>query len=598
MSLIAELKRRNVFRVGVAYLALGWIVTQVTTTVAPLLHLPDWIGPVVLWIGVIGFPFVLLFSWIYELTPEGIKRESEIDRTQSITHLTARRLDYVVIALLVAALGLYLVHEFGPARSKPVTVVTSAQPAGPAAAVDRSVAVLPFVDMSEARDQEYFADGISEELLNLLAQVPQLRVIARTSSFSFKGKEVDIAEIASKLKVAHVLEGSIRKSGDKLRITAQLIRASDSSHLWSQTYDREMTDVFKVQDEIAAAVVGQLKVTLLGNAPKVHSTSPQAYALFLQGREIGRQYNQAAFRQERDLLKQALAIDPAYSPAWAELAKVSVGEIDLGFVTPDAGIKEGLANVAQALSHDPTYAPAYAQRAIFEGVLERDYPSAARSLEQALALDPANPDIIGAAGVLARRLGRLDLAIQLGNYQVSRDPVNPDGYDLLGLSYRYSGQLDKSVAAYRTLLRLAPDSGWTHTALGHVLMQQGKVEAALAEYQQEPLEDHRLTGLARAYRALGRQVEADAAVAELKRKYANTRPFGVAAVMAERGDKEQAFALLDKAEEIHDLDLGSISVFPDFASLYDDPRWPVLLQRLGQSKEQLAAVKFDVAIPQ
>jgi tetratricopeptide (TPR) repeat protein len=214
-----------------------------------------------------------------------------------------------------------------------------------------------------------------------------------------------------------------------------------------------------------------------------------------------------------------------------------------------------------------------------------------------LALDPANPDIIGAAGVLARRLGRLDLAIQLGNYQVSRDPVNPDGYDLLALSYRYSGQLDKSVAAYRTILRLAPDSGWTHTALGHVLMQQGKPDAALAEYQQEPLEDHRLTGLARAYRALGRQAEADAAVAELMRKYANTRPFSIAAVMAERGDKDRAFALLDRAAEIHDLDLGSIGTFPDFATLHDDPRWPALLRRLGQSKEQLAAIKFEVSVP-
>ena len=296
LSLIAELKRRNVFRVSIAYLALGWIVTQVTTTVAPMLHLPDWVGPVVLWIGVIAFPFVVMFSWIYELTPEGLKREIEIDRSASITHHTARRLDYVVIALLVVAIGLYGYHEFRSAGDQRVTVVARTTPGATAAGADRSVAVLPFVDMSADKDQEYFADGISEELLNLLAQIPQLRVIARTSSFAFKGKEVDIAEIAKKLNVANVLEGSVRKSGDKLRITAQLIRASDSSHLWSQTYDRELTDVFTVQDEIAAAVVEQLKVTLLGSAPKARVTDPKAYGLFLQARELGRQYSAEGVR--------------------------------------------------------------------------------------------------------------------------------------------------------------------------------------------------------------------------------------------------------------------------------------------------------------
>ncbi len=196
MSFFGELKRRNVFRVAAAYLTLGWIVTEVTSTVAPMLHLPEWVGPVVLWIGVIGFPFVLLFSWIYELTPEGLKKETEVDRTQSVTQHTARKLDYVIIALLVVAIGLAAFHEFRPGARR-VTVVASTKPdATPEPKIDRSVAVLPFADMSAGKDQEYFADGISEEVLNLLAKVPQLRVIARTSSFSFKGREADIAEIA------------------------------------------------------------------------------------------------------------------------------------------------------------------------------------------------------------------------------------------------------------------------------------------------------------------------------------------------------------------------------------------------------------------
>jgi TolB-like protein/Tfp pilus assembly protein PilF len=597
LSLIAELKRRNVVRVSAAYLALGWIVTQVTSTVAPLLHLPAWIGPVVLWIGVIGFPFVVMFSWVYELTPEGLKRESEVDRPASITHHTARRLDYVVIGLLVVAIGLFGYHEFRPAGDKRVTVVARTTPGAAAAGGDRSVAVLPFVDMSAGKDQEYFADGISEELLNLLAQVPQLRVIARTSSFSFKGKEVEIAEIARKLNVANVLEGSVRKSGDRLRITAQLIRASDSSHLWSQTYDRTMTDVFTVQDEIAAAVVEQLKVTLLGSAPKARATDPQAYGLFLQAREVGRQYSATSYERAIALYKQALAIDPTYAPAWDGLAFIYFGQMDLGVLTIEQGLALGNEAIKNALAHDPSYALAYGHQALFEGLIGRDYAAAARHLEQGLALDPTNVDIIGIASAIARRLGRLELAIALGQYSVARDPVNIDGYDGLGLAYRYNGQLDESIVAYRKLLSLAPDAGWERTALGNVLLQKGDVNAALAEFQKEPIEVFRLSGLTDAYGVLGRKAESDAALADLMKKYPDTKPFIVATVLARRGDIDGAFEMLDKAARIHDLDLGAAAVMPPLDVLHKDPRWLPLLRRLGLAPEQLAAIRFDVNVP-
>jgi TolB-like protein/Flp pilus assembly protein TadD len=600
LSLIAELKRRNVFRVGAAYLALGWIVTQVTATVAPWLHLPEWVGPVVLWIGVIGFPFVVMFAWIYELTPEGIKRESEVDPSASVTHHTARRLDYVIIALLVIAIGLFAFHEFRPTRDAGVTLVARTTPGTvPAAAGgDRSVAVLPFVDMSAGKDQEYFADGISEELLNLLAKVPQLRVIARTSSFSFKGKEVDITEIAQKLNVANVLEGSVRKSGDTLRITAQLIRASDSSHLWSQTYDRKLTDVFAVQDEIAAAVVEQLKVTLLGAAPKVTVTDPKAYGLFLQARELSRQYSASSLEQAIGLYKEALAIDPSYAPAWDAMARAYFGQMDLGVLTIEQGLPLGKEAVGKALEHDPSFAPAYGTQAIFEAIIGRDYPAAVQHLERGLALDPANIDIIGIAAAVARRLGRLDLAIALGEYKVAHDPVSIEGYDDLGLAYRYNGQLDESIAAYRKLLSLAPDAGWERTALGSVLLQKGDAEAALAEFQKEPIEVYRLGGLAMAYAVLGRKAESDTAFAEMMKKYPETKPFTTACVLVYRGDLDGAFEMLDKAARMHDIDAGATAIFPTFAPLHKDPRWLPLLRRLGLAPEQLAAIKFDIKVPQ
>jgi TolB-like protein len=598
LSLVAELKRRNVFRVAAAYLTLGWIVTEVTSTVAPMLHLPDWVAPVVLWIGVIGFPFVLLFSWIYELTPEGLKKESEVDRTQSVTHHTARRLDYVVIALLVVAIGLAAFHEFRPGARR-VTVVASAQPdAAPEPKIDRSVAVLPFADMSAGKDQEYFADGISEEVLNLLAKVPQLRVIARTSSFSFKGSEADIAEIARKLNVANVLEGSVRTSGDKVRITAQLIRASDSSHMWSETYDRQLTDVFAVQDEIAAAVVEQLKVTLLDAPPKARKTDPKAYALYLQGRELEYQYSPQSLEQAIALYQQALAIDGSYAPAWDRLSVAYFGQVDLAALTPVRGVELMRDATDKALAADPTYAPAYGHAAMPEAFIERNYDAAARHVEQGFALDPTNLEIISVASSLARRLGRLELAIALGEYVASRDPVNVDAYDNLGLAYRYAGQLDKSIAAYRTLLSLSPEAGWEHTALGFVLLQKGEVDAALEEFEKEPVECFRLGGLAAAYRRLGRNAESDAATAEVVGKCAGKKPFSAAGLLASRGDVDGAFAMLEKAAEINDLDLGAIVTFPAFDGMRDDPRWLPFMRGLGLAPEQLDAIRLDVKVPQ
>ena len=286
-------------------------------------------------------------------------------------------------------------------------------------------------------------------------------MIARTSSF-LQGQGVDVTTIAKTLNVANVLEGSVRKSGDTVRITAQLIRASDSSHLWSQTYDRQMTDVFKVQDEIAGAVVEQLKIKLLGAAPKLSVTDPHAYALFLQARELMRQYNPEAFEQAIALYKQALAIDPSYAPAWDGLANGYFRLIDVGAVTVDQVLPAAHEAINQALRNDPGYAPAYARAALFEGAIEGDLVTAARHVEQGLARDPANLDLIGAAIKIARRLGRLELTGDLAEYMVVRDPVNVYGHEQVAISYVYAGRWDEAIAAFRTGLKLSPGSAAQH----------------------------------------------------------------------------------------------------------------------------------------
>ena len=307
MSLFSELKRRNVLRVAVAYLAVAWLLIQIVETLFPVFGLSDALIRLVVILLAIGFPLTLIFSWLYELTPEGLKLERDVDRSRSVAHHTGKKLDRAIIVVLALSLGYFALDKFvlDPARDA-IREESVAQQARSEALVesygDKSIAVLPFVNMSSDAEQEYFSDGISEELLNLLAKIPELRVISRSSSFSYKGKEVSIPIVAEQLNVAHILEGSVRKTGNRVRITAQLIEARSDTHLWSETYDRTLDDIFATQDEIAAEVVEQLKVTLLSNdAPKVRQTDPAAYALFLQARHIRLQGSGEAYEKARQL---------------------------------------------------------------------------------------------------------------------------------------------------------------------------------------------------------------------------------------------------------------------------------------------------------
>ncbi len=269
MGLISELRRRNVIRMAVLYAIAAWLIMQVAEVIMDLANLPDWIGTTTLWLLAVGFPIALIFSWFYEITPEGLSLEKDVDRAESITHVTGRRLDFIVISLLCAAVILFAYDKWwmqGPP--------------------EKSIAVLPFENMSGDPGQEYFSDGLAEELLNLLARIPELRVTSRSSAFFYKGKKFKIADVGRELNVGHILEGSVRRSGDTVRITAQLIDVTTDAHLWSQTWDRTFDDIFIIQDEIAEAVVDALKISLLGDTPRALETTPEAYALYLQGRSL------------------------------------------------------------------------------------------------------------------------------------------------------------------------------------------------------------------------------------------------------------------------------------------------------------------------
>ena len=573
-----RLRRRKVVQWSAAYVAAAWALLQGLEFLADLYGWPTAFLRVVTLALAVGLPIVVTLAWYH-----GDRGEQQVGGTE------------LTIVALLFLLGGGVVWYY-QRTADTTTTGTSAPAAEKPIPTDASIAVLPFVNMSSDKEQEYFADGISEELLNLLAQVPELRVIARTSSFSFKGKEVDITEIARKLNVANVLEGSVRKSGDTLRITAQLVRASDSSHLWSKTYDRQMTDVFKVQDEIAAAVVEQLKIKLLGQAPKAREANPEAYALFLQARELRRQHTAEGWEQSITLSQQALALDAGYAAAWHELARSYVMQIAYGLRPREEGLRLAREAAARAVAIDPDDALVHDLLGWMAMYLDTDLAAAARHLGHALALEPANPGIIGSAAVLAQNLGRLETAIALNEYANARDPVRPAGYVNLARNYRCAGHLDQAIASLRTALRLAPAYIGAHFQMGLAFLLKGEPQAALDEAQKEPKEVQRLLGLTIVYHTLDRKAESDAALATVIKEYPDW-PYNIAYALAWRNERDRAFEWLYKAAAQYDPGLVEMVPEPLFTNLHEDPRWLPFLRKLGMAPEKLAAIKFDVKVP-
>jgi len=588
MSFFSELKRRNVYRAAVLYAASAWLLVQVVTAVVPYFQIPEWVVRWIIVAAVIGFPFWLAFAWLYEFTPDGLKRESEIDPADSVAHQTGRKLDFIIIGVMAVAIVLLLTDRFVPRRGVNQQVEV--------AIPERSIAVLPFVNMSDDKANEYFSDGISEELLNLLAKIPQLQVTARTSSFSFKGKDTAIPEIARTLHVAHVLEGSVRKAGNSVRITAQLIRAGTGTHLWSQTYDRKLDDIFAIQDEIAADVVKQLKVTLLGAAPKVRTADPEAYALYLQAVQLGRQYTAEAFQQSDALLRKALAIDPRYAPAWDGLARNFTNKVSLGVLPSKAGYAEAREAATKALAIDPEYAPAYARLGWVAMTGDNDPAGAAQHFKRALALNSSDLNVLTNTAMLLRSLGHLDEAVALNEAVVRRDPVNVTTLFNLGVDHRLAGQYDAAIASLRTVLSLAPGRGAAHTELGTALLLKGDAQGALAEIEQEKSSWVRIS-LPLAYHALGRKAESDAALKKLIAKDAADSAYNIAYVHAFRGEADQAFEWLDKAVQYGDTGFSEILTEQLFANIHTDPRWLPFLRKIGKAPEQIAKIDFHVTLP-
>jgi len=398
--------------------------------------------------------------------------------------------------------------------TKPLELAKTVTPA----ASLRSIAVLPFADMSPGKDQEYFSDGLSEELLNVLAKIPELRVTGRTSSFQFKGKIEDLRAIGQKLNVATLLEGSVRKAGNRIRITAQLVNAADGFHLWSETYDRELDDIFAVQDEVSRSVAKALKVTLLGQEsqrPAPRGGSAEAFNLYLQGRYFSARPAAEGLEKALSYYQQALKVEPGYALAWVGLADVHVQQADNGFVPFDEGYPQARREAEKALELDPSLAEAHSTLGWIKTSFYWDWTGADADFKRALELEPGNANVLSPASYLALALGRLDEALQLSRRAVELDPLNLRAHNNLATVASWAGQVDEAEAALRKLLELNPVFPGGHQMLGRVNLGRSRPEAALEEMEREKHPVWRRFGLALAYNALGRMKEADAGLAEL-----------------------------------------------------------------------------------
>jgi len=491
MSVIAELKRRNVFRVAALYFVAGWILLQVGDLLFGLLGLPTWTNKLLFAALVLGFVPALIFSWVYELTPEGLKREHEVERNASITTETARKLDLIVVGLLVVAIAVVALERFIP-RTAPIPAATDAasgaSPAkAPVQAAAKSIAVLPFVNISGDTANEYFADGLSEELLNLLAKIPDLRVAARTSAFKFKGEKIDVQEVAQKLNVAHILEGSVRKSGNKVRITAQLIKAADGYHLWSETYDRTLDDIFVVQDDIAGEVVKALKLTLLGSTSVTRSrpVDPEAYNLALQGRFFLDRRGREDLERAVEYFRRSRERDPDYAPAWAGLSEAYSLQANYGHGPVAEGNRRAREAAEKALALDPQLVDAHLALSRIQQGYDWDWEAADASILRALELEPGSAEALRHAGVQAYTLGRWDEAIDLASKAIERDPLRPNSYSNLGSALLAVNRDTEAEAAFRKALELDPEGSSRHWSIARTLLLQGKTEAALRETEQE-----------------------------------------------------------------------------------------------------------------
>jgi serine/threonine-protein kinase len=580
-NFFAELKRRNVYKVAVAYAVVGWLLMQIATQIFPFFEIPNWAVRLIVLAIVIGFPIALVIAWAFELTPEGIKRTEDVDpfdsRSGQVLAAAAQRPRhrawiFVVIIAGAMSLGLFFLGRItAPSKQRGANEVSS-----------KSIAVLPFVDLSEGHNQEYFCDGISEEILDALAKVEGLRVVARTSSFSFKGKNSDVAEIGQKLNVQNVLEGSLRREGNRIRVTAQLINARDGFHIWSDTYERELQSVFAVQDEITRAIVDALKVTLAVVPAARPQQNAEAYDLYLQGLYLSNKTDEESLRKSLVLFQRALDVDPNFGRAWTGIAKAWLWLAD-AYVRPVEAWPKVENAASKALALNETDAEAHCYLGDWKRIIGGDPRAEQVELNRAIELAPNLAIAHMFMAAVHSSECELDEAIKEIQIAEKLDPISPTVIWFAVPVYAAADRFDDAITAGKRL-EVNPNHIYFEPPLAEAYRLKGDWSAAAAIYEKAQKQTQSASsGLAVTYAKMGRTDDARKILNELidksRRQYVSGET--IALIYLALGDREKALGWLKVACDEHSAPFYTFACSPDYRPLHSDPRFAELVRRIG-----------------
>jgi serine/threonine-protein kinase len=588
-NFFAELKRRNVYKVAVAYAVVSWLLIQAASILFPTFDAPPWAMKIFVVVLVLGFPAALVLSWAFEITPEGIKRESDIGPNESITQHTGRKIIAITIALAVVAASLFV---YQLVRSK--STVTPRQSEAATEVPNKSIAVLPFDNLSRDPDNAYFCEGVQDEILTRLAKVADLKVISRTSTQHFKSAPDNLPQIARQLGVAHIVEGSVQKSNDQVRVNVQLINAMTDAHLWAETYDRKLTDIFTVESEIAKTIADTLQARLTGSEKsslaKTPTVNPEAYELFLRGKFFAEKRTGADLRKSIEYYDQSIAKDPGYPLAYVGLADSHLLLTAYGAISPKEAFPPARAALRKALELDDSLAQAHASSGLL-ATLELDVHRAISELERAIQLNPNYATAHHWIALPLMTIGQSDRAIMEGKRAIELDPLSLICNADLAWVYFNARRYDETEAQARKTLEMDPRFYVAHYYLGEAFQFKGKLTDATAEYQKSFELNNDPFSLAMLGQACARQGKTDEARKILARlreqaKSQYISPYAFAVVLTALGDKARAIDELERGYDDTGFYISLIKVDPLFDDLRGDPRFEALVQKVVAPKTQ------------
>jgi TolB-like protein len=575
-NFFAELRRRNVYKVAVAYAVVGWLVIQISSTVLPTFHAPEWVVQTLVVLVALGFPIALVLAWAFEITPEGIKRESEVAPNESIKRRTGRKIAVITVVLAVLAAGL-MAFQFFRARS------ASGSSNSVVSIPEKSIAVLPLVNESGEKDEQYFSDGLSEDLITALSQFAGLKVIGRNSSFQFRDSKESSQTIGAKLGVAHLLEGSVRRAADMVRISAELVSATDGSTLWSQHYDRPYKDLFKLQDDITTAVASALKTKLL-NAPVQSDRPPsgnlEAYNAYLQGEFHFARDTEIDYRKAIESYKAAIALDPKYALAYAALSLCETFLSDYSPVTAKQILADARAAVDTALVLNPDLAAGHNARGVLLLFTDIDVAATEIEFKRAVQLAPNDPNAKASLAQARAALGHPEAAIEPIRQAIAADPLSAGWYSLLIGDLMAVGRLDEAEAATHAELALHATNG-ALARLSAIETLRGNAPAAVEKAEQVPAGKPRDFALANARQIGSDRGAADAALKTLIDRYADTDAYLISRTYALRKEPDKVFEWLDRAWANRDNNISILYYDPFLLRYKADLRFAVFCKKIG-----------------